>query len=81
MSSDWTIAFAKLFLPNCALNPLFAHQASFEGFNPLTFRLTGRAWQRILSQYVESGLLDEHFDSVRTLQDALNQKPEHFQPR
>ena len=62
----------KVFLAPCNLNAAQEHQTRFESFNPLTFRLTAAAWSRILSEYVDSGLLDATFDSPRELRRALN---------
>lgn len=63
--------FTKLFLPKCYLNPDHVAQHQFQNFNPLTFRLTADAWQRILTQYIDSGLLDADFNTVRELQDVI----------
>ena len=57
----------KQFLPMATLSPDTAHYQIFETFNPFTFRLTNEAWERILNEYIQSGLLDATFGSPREL--------------
>lgn len=62
---------AKVFGARCRIAPTAPARQAAEGVNLLTFRLSADAWSRILSCYVDSGLLAENFSDLCSLSEAL----------
>lgn len=66
-----TFQMAKAFGARCRISSSAPARQAAERVNLLTFRLSADAWSRILSCYVDSGLLAESFSDLSSLSTAL----------